>query len=192
MGSADHQFHLTELLTQNYSLQEGCAEALQGPDRPEEELDKDFIDQVWGLTRLSHCTPWLHVVQPHAQGLHCAVLCWPSLRACCVCTAHLLRGPHAGVLSCGDLLRNDRGPGLRVSGTWAEPRASSSDGPRAPSQSSDMPLDELLALYGYESSEPISEQESEGGDTAPPLPDMTLDKVSGSLPKSAQEGAWLS
>lgn len=87
MGSADHQFHLTELLTQNYSLQEGCAEALQGPDRPEEELDKDFIDQ-----------------------------------------------------------------------------------------SSDMPLDELLALYGYESSEPISEQESEGGDTAPPLPDMTLDK----------------
>lgn len=87
MGSADHQFHLTELLTQNYSLQEGCAEALQGPDRPEEELDKDFIDQ-----------------------------------------------------------------------------------------SSDMPLDELLALYGYESSEPISEQESEGGDTAPPLPDMTLDR----------------
>lgn len=45
-----------------------------------------------------------------------------------------------------------------------------------------MPLDELLALYGYESSDPISEQESEGGDTAPNLPDMTLDKVSGSLP----------
>lgn len=42
-----------------------------------------------------------------------------------------------------------------------------------------MPLDELLALYGYESSEPISEQESEGGDAAPALPDMTLDKVSG-------------
>lgn len=42
-----------------------------------------------------------------------------------------------------------------------------------------MPLDELLALYGYESSDPISEQESEGGDTAPALPDMTLDKVSG-------------
>lgn len=39
-----------------------------------------------------------------------------------------------------------------------------------------MPLDELLALYGYESSDPISEQESEGGDTAPALPDMTLDK----------------
>ncbi|XP_021060552.1 mesoderm induction early response protein 2 isoform X1 [Mus pahari] len=87
MGSADHQFNLTELLTQNYNLQEGCAEAPQCPDRPEEELDKDFIDQ-----------------------------------------------------------------------------------------SSDMPLDELLALYGYESSDPISEQESEGGDTAPALPDMTLDK----------------
>lgn len=41
-----------------------------------------------------------------------------------------------------------------------------------------MPLDELLALYGYESPDPISEQESEGGDTAPALPDMTLDKVS--------------
>lgn len=48
-----------------------------------------------------------------------------------------------------------------------------------------MPLDELLALYGYESSDPISEQESEGGDTAPTLPDMTLDKVSGSLPERA-------
>lgn len=42
-----------------------------------------------------------------------------------------------------------------------------------------MPLDELLALYGYESPDPISEQESEGSDTAPALPDMTLDKVSG-------------
>lgn len=87
MGSADHQFNLAELLTQNYNLQEGCAEAPQCPEKPEEELDKDFIDQ-----------------------------------------------------------------------------------------SSDMPLDELLALYGYESSDPISEQESEGGDTAPALPDMTLDK----------------
>lgn len=48
-----------------------------------------------------------------------------------------------------------------------------------------MPLDELLALYGYESSDPISEQESEGGDAAPTLPDMTLDKVSGSLPVRA-------
>ncbi|XP_028627590.1 mesoderm induction early response protein 2 isoform X4 [Grammomys surdaster] len=88
MGSADHQFNLAELLTQNYNLQEGCAEAPQCPDKPEEELDKDFIDQ-----------------------------------------------------------------------------------------SSDMPLDELLALYGYESSDPISEQESEGGDTAAALPDMTLDKA---------------
>lgn len=48
MGSADGQFHLAELLTQNYNLQEGRAEAPQGPDRPEEGLDKDFIDQVWG------------------------------------------------------------------------------------------------------------------------------------------------
>ncbi|KAM4887904.1 mesoderm induction early response protein 2 isoform 2-T2 [Thomomys bottae] len=87
MGSADHQFSLAEILSQNYSLREGCAEASRCPDKPGEELDKDFV-----------------------------------------------------------------------------------------SQSSDMPLDELLALYGYEESEPISEQESEGGDAAPPLPDMTLDK----------------
>lgn len=39
-----------------------------------------------------------------------------------------------------------------------------------------MPLDELLALYGYEASDPISEHESEGSDTAANLPDMTLDK----------------
>lgn len=46
MGSADPQFNLAELLSQNYSLREGCAEALQCPDKPEEELDKDFIAQV--------------------------------------------------------------------------------------------------------------------------------------------------
>lgn len=40
-----------------------------------------------------------------------------------------------------------------------------------------MPLDELLALYGYEASDPISERDSEGSDTAAHLPDMTLDKV---------------
>ncbi|XP_034852863.1 mesoderm induction early response protein 2 isoform X3 [Mirounga leonina] len=39
-----------------------------------------------------------------------------------------------------------------------------------------MPLDELLALYGYEASDPISERESEGSDSAANLPDMTLDK----------------
>ncbi|XP_023051508.1 mesoderm induction early response protein 2 isoform X4 [Piliocolobus tephrosceles] len=44
------------------------------------------------------------------------------------------------------------------------------------SQSNDMPFDELLALYGYEASDPISDRESEGGDVAPDLPDMTLDK----------------
>lgn len=40
-----------------------------------------------------------------------------------------------------------------------------------------MPLEELLALYGYEASDPISERESEGSDTTARLPDMTLDKV---------------
>ncbi|XP_012584899.1 PREDICTED: mesoderm induction early response protein 2 [Condylura cristata] len=43
-------------------------------------------------------------------------------------------------------------------------------------QSSDMPLDELLALYGYETSDPISDRESEGSEATVPLPDMTLDK----------------
>ncbi|XP_006876786.1 PREDICTED: mesoderm induction early response protein 2 [Chrysochloris asiatica] len=86
MGSTDHQFSLAEILSQNYGIQEGREAASGGPEKPEEELDKDFI-----------------------------------------------------------------------------------------SQSSEMPLDELLALYGYEASDPISEQESEGPDAAP-LPDMTLDK----------------
>ncbi|XP_070478281.1 mesoderm induction early response protein 2 isoform X2 [Equus przewalskii] len=47
---------------------------------------------------------------------------------------------------------------------------------RRTSSPSDMPLDELLALYGYEASDPISEQESEGSDATAHLPDMTLDK----------------
>uniref|UniRef100_A0A5F9CJT0 MIER family member 2 n=1 Tax=Oryctolagus cuniculus TaxID=9986 RepID=A0A5F9CJT0_RABIT len=87
MGSADHQFSLAEILSQNYSVRDGCAEASRCPDKCGEEPEKDSV-----------------------------------------------------------------------------------------SQSSDMPLDELLALYGYEASDPISEQESEGGDVAPNLPDMTLDK----------------
>ncbi|XP_072775497.1 mesoderm induction early response protein 2 isoform X1 [Taeniopygia guttata] len=44
------------------------------------------------------------------------------------------------------------------------------------SQSSEMPFEELLALYGYEVSDPISEQDSESNDITPNLPDMTLDK----------------
>ncbi|XP_066492468.1 mesoderm induction early response protein 2 isoform X2 [Tiliqua scincoides] len=44
------------------------------------------------------------------------------------------------------------------------------------SQSSEMPFEELLALYGYEASDPISEQDSESNDVTPNLPDMTLDK----------------
>ncbi|XP_066840026.1 mesoderm induction early response protein 2 isoform X1 [Anser cygnoides] len=44
------------------------------------------------------------------------------------------------------------------------------------SQNSEMPFEELLALYGYEASDPISEQGSESNDMTPNLPDMTLDK----------------
>ncbi|XP_019781116.1 mesoderm induction early response protein 2 isoform X3 [Tursiops truncatus] len=87
MGSADHQFHLAEILSRNYGVQEEREGAARGPEKPEEELEKDFV-----------------------------------------------------------------------------------------SQSSDMPLDELLALYGYEPSDPISERQSEGSDATTNLPDMTLDK----------------
>ncbi|XP_072450302.1 mesoderm induction early response protein 2-like isoform X2 [Chiloscyllium punctatum] len=44
---------------------------------------------------------------------------------------------------------------------------------------SDVPFEELLALYGYEASDPISEHESEGSspsELADNLPEMTLDK----------------
>ncbi|KAM9242294.1 mesoderm induction early response protein 2 isoform 3-T3 [Dugong dugon] len=87
MGSADHQFSLAEILSQNYGVREGHEAAAGGPEKPEEELEKDFI-----------------------------------------------------------------------------------------SQSSDMPLDELLALYGYEASDPVLEQESNSADAAPPLLDVTLDE----------------
>ncbi|XP_069504217.1 mesoderm induction early response protein 2 isoform X2 [Ambystoma mexicanum] len=43
-------------------------------------------------------------------------------------------------------------------------------------QDADMPFEELLALYGYEASDPISEQDSESSDVPAILPDMTLDK----------------
>ncbi|XP_013012699.3 mesoderm induction early response protein 2 isoform X2 [Cavia porcellus] len=98
MGSADPQFSLAEILTQNYSLQETCPVASRGPEQPAEELDKDFA-----------------------------------------------------------------------------------------AQSSDMPLDELFAFYGYETSDPISERESEGSDPAPTLPDMTLDKIAKDLLSGEEE-----
>ncbi|KAK2489186.1 hypothetical protein MC885_002295 [Smutsia gigantea] len=87
MGSPDHEFHLAEILSQNYGVRKESEEAEGGPEKSEEELEKDCM-----------------------------------------------------------------------------------------SQSSDMPLDELLALYGYEPSDPISERESEGSGPAAHLPDMTLDK----------------
>lgn len=69
------------------------------------------------------------------------------------------------------------------------PRAARPDRALYP-QSSDMPLDELLALYGYEASDPISEHESEGSDTAANLPDMTLDKVSGGRIRGLAGRPW--
>uniref|UniRef100_A0A7M4ENS6 MIER family member 2 n=1 Tax=Crocodylus porosus TaxID=8502 RepID=A0A7M4ENS6_CROPO len=45
-----------------------------------------------------------------------------------------------------------------------------------PLESSEMPFEELLALYGYEASDPILEQDSESNGISPHLPDMTLDK----------------
>ncbi|XP_060037407.1 mesoderm induction early response protein 2 isoform X2 [Erinaceus europaeus] len=55
------------------------------------------------------------------------------------------------------------------------------------SQSSDMPLDELLAFYGYEASDPLSDRDSEGGEAAAHLPDMTLDKIAKDLLSGEEE-----
>lgn len=54
MGSADHQFSLAEILSQNYGLQEECTEAASDPEKPEEELEKDFISQVSNPGGRSH------------------------------------------------------------------------------------------------------------------------------------------
>uniref|UniRef100_A0A8K9UDL1 Mesoderm induction early response 1, family member 2 n=1 Tax=Oncorhynchus mykiss TaxID=8022 RepID=A0A8K9UDL1_ONCMY len=40
----------------------------------------------------------------------------------------------------------------------------------------EMPLEELLALYGYEVSDPLLQQEREPNELSASLPDMTLDK----------------
>ncbi|XP_074248526.1 mesoderm induction early response protein 2-like [Saimiri boliviensis] len=90
MGSRDHQFNLTEILSQNYRIEEECEEASRCSDKPKEELENTSSPRYFG-------------------------------------------------------------------------------------ESSDMPFAEQLALYGYEASDPISEQESEGGDMTPNLLDMTLD-----------------
>lgn len=48
MGSADHQFNLVEILSQNYGIREQCEQAAGGPEKPEGGLEKDFIAQVLG------------------------------------------------------------------------------------------------------------------------------------------------
>ncbi|KAJ8419031.1 hypothetical protein AAFF_G00005300 [Aldrovandia affinis] len=45
-----------------------------------------------------------------------------------------------------------------------------------PTQGTEMPLEELLALYGYEVSDPIVEHNRQPSEPAASLPDMTLDK----------------
>ncbi|XP_074248559.1 mesoderm induction early response protein 2-like [Saimiri boliviensis] len=45
MGSRDHQFNLTEILSQNYSVEGECEEPSRCSDKPKEELEKDFISQ---------------------------------------------------------------------------------------------------------------------------------------------------
>ncbi|XP_053151053.1 mesoderm induction early response protein 2 isoform X3 [Hemicordylus capensis] len=56
------------------------------------------------------------------------------------------------------------------------------------SQNSEMPFEELLALYGYEASDPVSEQDSESNDVTPNLPDMTLDKTKEQIAKDLLSG----
>lgn len=48
MGSADHQFNLVEILSQNYGIRQECDPAAGDPGKPEGELGKDFISQVLG------------------------------------------------------------------------------------------------------------------------------------------------
>lgn len=48
MASADQQFNLAEILSQNYGIREECEGTTRRPEPPEEELDKDFISQVLG------------------------------------------------------------------------------------------------------------------------------------------------
>uniref|UniRef100_A0ABI8AQX5 MIER family member 2 n=1 Tax=Felis catus TaxID=9685 RepID=A0ABI8AQX5_FELCA len=45
MGSADHQFNLVEILSQNYGIRQECDQAAGDPGKPEGELEKDFISQ---------------------------------------------------------------------------------------------------------------------------------------------------
>lgn len=62
MGSADHQFHLAEILSQNYGVREEHEGAAQGPEKPEEELEKDFVSQVpSNASRASVALQLLHV-----------------------------------------------------------------------------------------------------------------------------------
>lgn len=199
MGSADHRFNLAELLSQNYSLREGCAEATQCPDKPEDQLDKDFITQVWSLTSLIQLLPLVSMwsIPVHMWFAWCCtgLALEPALLPRTLAGAQACLSPWWSECSCSapwDLLRGVKGSWQwRSAGLRHNPRLKPPHGSGLFPQSSDMPLDELLALYGYEASDPISEQESEGGDAAPTLLDMTLDKVSGSVPERAPGSHWL-
>ncbi len=44
-------------------------------------------------------------------------------------------------------------------------------------QGGEMPLEQLLALYGYNMPDPVLQQQQEPNELAASLPEMTLDKV---------------
>lgn len=44
-------------------------------------------------------------------------------------------------------------------------------------QGGEMPIEQLLALYGYNLSDPVLKQQQEPNELAASLPEMTLDKV---------------
>lgn len=64
MGSADHQFHLAEILSRNYGVQEEHEGAARGPEKPEEELEKDFVSQVPGGRGVQGASPLLRPPSP--------------------------------------------------------------------------------------------------------------------------------
>ncbi|XP_025052224.1 mesoderm induction early response protein 2 isoform X3 [Alligator sinensis] len=150
MGSADHRFNLAEILSQNYGVREERDEEedTQEKEKSLEELEKSFSPSQVHTAREEKGT------------------CLPTvLSSLTVLKAQSSTEGHEPALV--DPL--ELGLCLVI-----VPFLMKLCPPLA--QSSEMPFEELLALYGYEASDPISEQDSESNGISPHLPDMTLDK----------------
>ncbi|MGH0168004.1 UNVERIFIED_CONTAM: hypothetical protein FKN15_053759 [Acipenser sinensis] len=182
MGSDEHGFNLAEILSHSYGSREHQEEC--EAQRSLEELEKSLHGSETSVRRQSPRVALYRTRNPCPvqNGLQTA-------------GAGSMGSDEHG-FSLAEILSHSYGSREHQEECEAQRSLEELEKSLHGSEGSEMPLEELLALYGYEASDPISEHDSEGHDLPHSLPDMTLDKeqiakdlLSGEEEEEAQSSA---